>query len=217
MAITGADRDMRARADTPAHDPARSADFSEAFSLHPLMSHPAAAMTAATAIGFGLATQAAGVFFGMLQGAMEAANRMNRALGDESAHAAVARTPAAPQAAPAEKPRPASRAKAAPKPTEKPVAEKAVKATAAPKRQAKGKTAPAIGPATGIVGPADDLKQIAGIGPKLEKVLNDMGVRRFADIAGWSKADVARFDKTLGFEGRIGRDDWIGQAKKLMQ
>ncbi|KKX34282.1 hypothetical protein YH62_03750 [Rhizobium sp. LC145] len=200
----------------PAHDPARPADFSEAFSLHPLMSHPAAAMTAATAIGFGLATQAAGVFFGMLQGAMEAANRMNKAFGDESAHAAAARKPAAPQAAP-EEAKPVQRVKATPKSAEKPVAEKAAKATAAPKRQARGKAVPATGSDAGIVGPADDLKLISGIGPKLEKVLNDMGVRRFADIAGWSKADVARFDKTLGFEGRIGRDDWIGQAKKLMQ
>ncbi|OHV76385.1 hypothetical protein LCM4573_12210 [Rhizobium sp. LCM 4573] len=208
---------MRARANTPAHDPARPADFSEAFSLHPLMSHPAAAMTAATAIGFGLATQAAGVFFGMLQGAMEAANRMNKALGDESVHAAVARVPAAAQTEPEKKPDPAQRVKTAPKPAKKQAAEKVAKATPAPKRQARGKAAPAAGPATGIVAPADDLKQIAGIGPKLEKVLNDMGVRRFADIAGWSKADVARFDKTLGFEGRIGRDDWIGQAKKLMQ
>ena len=37
--------------------------------VHPLMAHPAAAMAAATAIGFGVSTQMAGAFFGALQGA----------------------------------------------------------------------------------------------------------------------------------------------------
>ncbi len=62
---------------------------------------------------------------------------------------------------------------------------------------------------------ADDLKQISGIGPKLEQVLNAKGVRMLSEIAGWSDADVARLDAEFGFDGRIVRDGWVAQAKAL--
>lgn len=62
---------------------------------------------------------------------------------------------------------------------------------------------------------ADDLKAISGIGPKLEKVLNDLGVWTYAQIAAWTTEEVAWVDDYLSFKGRIGRDDWIGQAAKL--
>ncbi|MGO6900467.1 5' DNA nuclease, partial [Rhizobium ruizarguesonis] len=62
---------------------------------------------------------------------------------------------------------------------------------------------------------ADDLKLIAGIGPKLEQVLNAKGIRSFAEIAAWTDEEIARLDAELGFNGRIGRDDWAGQAKVL--
>ena len=58
-------------------------------------------------------------------------------------------------------------------------------------------------------------RQISGIGPKLEKVLNGLGVWTFAQIAGWSREEIAWVDDYLSFKGRIGRDDWIGQAVKL--
>lgn len=64
-------------------------------------------------------------------------------------------------------------------------------------------------------GKPDDLKRISGIGPKVEQVLNGMGVTRFADIAAWTADDIAKFDTELGFSGRIERDDWVGQAKAL--
>ncbi|WP_246662656.1 hypothetical protein [Rhizobium sp. P44RR-XXIV] len=63
---------------------------------------------------------------------------------------------------------------------------------------------------------ADDLKRISGVGPKLEQVLNGRGIQRFADIAAWSDADIVRIDAELGFDGRIRRDDWVGQAKALL-
>jgi len=62
---------------------------------------------------------------------------------------------------------------------------------------------------------ADDLKQISGVGPKLEKLLNSLGIYKFAQIAAWSAADVAWVDARLTFKGRIERDDWMRQAKKL--
>lgn len=61
----------------------------------------------------------------------------------------------------------------------------------------------------------DDLKAISGIGPKLEQVLNGLGVWTYVQIAAWAPAEVAWVDDTLGFKGRIGRDDWIGQAARL--
>ncbi len=62
---------------------------------------------------------------------------------------------------------------------------------------------------------ADDLKQLSGVGPALEKKLNAAGVTSFAQIAAWTEADVAEFDEKLSFKGRIEREGWVDQAKKL--
>jgi len=64
-------------------------------------------------------------------------------------------------------------------------------------------------------GTADDLKKIAGVGPVLEKKLNQLGITRLDQIANLSDEDIARIDTALNFKGRISRDDWIGQARKL--
>ncbi|KGF71296.1 hypothetical protein LL06_00435 [Hoeflea sp. BAL378] len=61
----------------------------------------------------------------------------------------------------------------------------------------------------------DDLKLISGIGPKLEQVLNGLGVFTFAQIAAWQPEEVAWVDDYLQFSGRIDRDDWISQAGAL--
>ena len=63
----------------------------------------------------------------------------------------------------------------------------------------------------------DDLKRISGIGPKLEKVLNGMGVTTFADIAKWTDKDMLKMDATLGLDNRIVRDEWVRQAKALLE
>jgi len=63
-------------------------------------------------------------------------------------------------------------------------------------------------------GKADDLKEIEGIGPAMEKLVNGMGFFHFDQIAGWSDADVALVDAEMkGFRGRITRDKWVAQAK----
>ncbi|MGK7653374.1 endonuclease [Roseovarius sp. B08] len=65
-------------------------------------------------------------------------------------------------------------------------------------------------------GKADNLKEIKGVGPKLEGVLHDMGVYHFDQIAGWTDQEVAWVDANLiGFKGRVSRDNWIDQAKTL--
>ncbi len=61
----------------------------------------------------------------------------------------------------------------------------------------------------------DDLKLISGVGPKLEQVLNELGVWTFEQIAGWNAAEIAWVDDYLQFSGRILRDDWLGQAADL--
>jgi NADH-quinone oxidoreductase subunit E len=61
----------------------------------------------------------------------------------------------------------------------------------------------------------DDLKAISGIGPKLERVLNDLGVWTYAQIADWHREEIAWVDDTLGFKGRIERDAWLAQAAKF--
>ena len=67
-------------------------------------------------------------------------------------------------------------------------------------------------------GRADDLKQISGIGPKLENALNAVGYYHFDQIAGWTDAEIAWIDdNVLEFRGRITRDDWVGQAKAMVE
>ena len=61
----------------------------------------------------------------------------------------------------------------------------------------------------------DDLKAISGVGPALEKKLNELGVYTYDQIASWKKADIEWVDDQLKFRGRIERDDWVKQAKKL--
>lgn len=64
-------------------------------------------------------------------------------------------------------------------------------------------------------GKADDLKMIKGVGPGLEKTLNEMGFWHFDQVAGWRKKEVEWVDERLKFKGRIERDEWIKQAKTL--
>jgi len=66
------------------------------------------------------------------------------------------------------------------------------------------------------MGEKDDLKRISGVGPKLEGLLNQIGVYYFWQVASWNNADVQTVDDLLEvFKGRIDRDKWVSQAKKL--
>ncbi len=62
---------------------------------------------------------------------------------------------------------------------------------------------------------ADDLKLIKGVATVLEGRLHEMGIFTFKEITSWTADDMDRIDDHLGFEGRIERDDWQGQARRF--
>ncbi len=97
-----------------------------------------------------------------------------------------------------------------------------VKAKPAPKKTEPKKVAVASGIAsapkklTGARGgKADDLQQISGVGPKLEKTLHGLGFYHFDQIADWTPDEVQWVDENLTFKGRIEREEWIPQCKLL--
>ena len=136
-----------------------------------------------------------------------------------------------PAAKPAPATRPAAKAKAAP--AKKPAAKKAAPKAAATAPVANDRPGLALNAAlakskepVSKAGPellsaprggkADDLKQIKGVGPKLEGLLNSVGVWHFDQIASWKAKDIAFVDdKMEGFKGRITRDEWVKQARVL--
>ncbi|MGF7161429.1 small subunit ribosomal protein S2 [Rhodoligotrophos appendicifer] len=65
-------------------------------------------------------------------------------------------------------------------------------------------------------GSADDLKKITGLGPTVEKKLNDLGVFHFWQIAEMNGDQLSALDDALQFHGRVDRDDWVGQARALI-
>ena len=84
----------------------------------------------------------------------------------------------------------------------------------APKPAAKSSDAAAplfIAPA----GEPDDLKKISGVGPVIEKKLHALGITQYQQIAAFTADDIGKVDDALAFKGRIERDDWLAQAKKL--
>lgn len=61
----------------------------------------------------------------------------------------------------------------------------------------------------------DDLELINGVGPVLERMLYDMGIYFFKDIAGWDAAKIAEINEKLpNFKGRIEREGWVESAKE---
>lgn len=60
----------------------------------------------------------------------------------------------------------------------------------------------------------DDLELVNGIGPVLERMLYDLGVYFFKDIASWDAAKILEMNEKLpNFKGRIEREGWVESAK----
>jgi predicted flap endonuclease-1-like 5' DNA nuclease len=81
--------------------------------------------------------------------------------------------------------------------------------TAAASRSTPDGDGPPLGP--------DDLTRIDGIGPSIERLLFDNGVFRFADIAAWTPVEINWADTLTGFPGRVDREQWVEQARRLSE
>jgi large subunit ribosomal protein L21 len=94
-------------------------------------------------------------------------------------------------------------------------------AAAAPKKAVAKKAAPAEAkaakpaeaPATAS---GDDLTQINGIGPVIAKKLVALDITTFQQIADLDEKQITDIDEQLNFKGRIDREEWVDQAKKLV-
>jgi large subunit ribosomal protein L19 len=65
-------------------------------------------------------------------------------------------------------------------------------------------------------GEPDKLIEIKGLDAELAGRLNGLGVIKFEQIANFSDDDIANVDEALSLGGRIERDDWVGQAQRLL-
>jgi predicted flap endonuclease-1-like 5' DNA nuclease len=63
----------------------------------------------------------------------------------------------------------------------------------------------------------DELTLIKGIGPVLEKKLNNLGIYYFDQISSWSEEEQASIGVQLSFAKKVEREEWVKQAKELMQ
>ncbi|MGD9670874.1 MAG: 50S ribosomal protein L19 [Hyphomicrobiaceae bacterium] len=65
-------------------------------------------------------------------------------------------------------------------------------------------------------GEAEDLTQISGIDADLMARLKQLNCIKLEQIANFSDEDIANVDENLQLEGKIERDDWVGQAQRLI-
>ena len=64
-------------------------------------------------------------------------------------------------------------------------------------------------------GQPDDLQRIGGVGPKIEGILNELGIFHFDQIAAWTDEEASWIDSYLRFQGRVQREKWVDQAASL--
>jgi small subunit ribosomal protein S2 len=65
-------------------------------------------------------------------------------------------------------------------------------------------------------GAPDDLAKIPGVGPQIEKKLNEHGVFHYWQLAAMTDDEAQKLDADLRFNGRIVRDKWSDAAKALL-
>ncbi len=65
---------------------------------------------------------------------------------------------------------------------------------------------------------ADDLKDIVGVGPFLERKLHSLGIYTFRQVSNFEKEDIDKVNEIIEFfPGRIERDDWVSQSKTFYE
>ena len=65
-------------------------------------------------------------------------------------------------------------------------------------------------------GEADDLTQINGIDATLAARLKQLNLYKFEQVANFSDEDIGNVEGALNIEGRIEKQDWIGQSRALL-
>jgi large subunit ribosomal protein L19 len=65
-------------------------------------------------------------------------------------------------------------------------------------------------------GEAEDLTQIKGIDIDLQNRLKQLNCYKVEQIANLSDEDIANLDEALNLKGAIEKQDWIGQAQRLL-
>jgi large subunit ribosomal protein L19 len=65
-------------------------------------------------------------------------------------------------------------------------------------------------------GEADDLTKITGIDTDLALRLKQLNLFKLDQVANLSDEDIANVDEALQLDGRIEKDDWVGQAQRLI-
>jgi small subunit ribosomal protein S2 len=65
-------------------------------------------------------------------------------------------------------------------------------------------------------GAPDDLAKLTGVGPQLEKKLNEGGIWHYWQLAAMTPADITKVDADLKLNGRIERDGWVELARTLV-
>ena len=62
----------------------------------------------------------------------------------------------------------------------------------------------------------DILSTIKGIGPVLEKKLNELGIYTFEQIASWDAEQEVWIGTQMAFPKRVTKEEWVKQAKELV-
>lgn len=108
------------------------------------------------------------------------------------------------------------------KKTDKPVKETVKKETkpaktVKPSTEAKAKKPAPTKEKKAAAKVVDDLKQLSGVGPALEKKLHAAGVKSFEQIAAWTAKDAEEINEKISSKGRVEKEGWIDQAKEKLK
>ncbi len=87
---------------------------------------------------------------------------------------------------------------------------------AKPAAKAEKPAAEAVALVAPVDGKSDDISLIGGIGPKMEAGMRELGYHTFASIAAMSGDDIENAETHLKQKGRFAREEWIEQAKELL-
>lgn len=64
----------------------------------------------------------------------------------------------------------------------------------------------------------DNLKRIRGIGPRIERRLNDIGITTYSQIAKFNEVEIYFISQNIGLDpNRIMQNHWVENARELLR